>query len=385
MDNLAVVVIPIYKQELTYLEKVSLRQADIMLKKYKKVFAAPDSLSFDYGIQYDVARFSDKYFTSTAGYSELLMSSEFYARFTNFQFMLIYQLDAFVFSDQLEKFCKADYDYIGAPIKGGDWRHYHVGNGGLSLRNINSAIKVLKNKELIAAKIRTSLNPSRLDEDIFFGYCGSDREIDFNVPSARYAAMFAAQNDYAHGLRDIAKRGLPFGCHYWWGYNYDFWKPHIESYGYCLPKIITKSTIMNDRMKRLLYLAKRYVRNKRPSEIEALTCNILQNKKGYYMYGGGIWGKLCIDFFDSLPIHYKIYGIYDNNPKNYTFGGYPVIKPTTEEIKRRNGFIIISTLYYCDEVEKQLMELGLHKQENYCSIFEICSSIVGDSIDINRL
>ena len=75
-----------------------------------------------------------------------MLSSEFYRRFSKFEYILIYQLDAFVFKDQLNYWCKKGYDYIGAPWFEG----FHltktgvniigVGNGGFSLRRVKTHI-----------------------------------------------------------------------------------------------------------------------------------------------------------------------------------------------------------------------------------------------------
>ena len=55
----------------------------------------------------------DKYFNSAfvKAYKDTL-----YSRFEKYEYMLIYQLDAFVFSDRLMEFVEAGYDYIGAPL-----------------------------------------------------------------------------------------------------------------------------------------------------------------------------------------------------------------------------------------------------------------------------
>lgn len=42
-------------------------------------------------------------------------------------------------------------------------------------------------------------------EDLFWGYCVWNKDIDFKVPSARLASKFSAQNDYCHGIRDVKK------------------------------------------------------------------------------------------------------------------------------------------------------------------------------------
>ena len=80
----------------------------------------------------------------------LWMSKQFYFRFLpNYKYMLIYQLDAWVFTDNLQEWCDKGYDYIGAPflsiVKKNSPRVIFkgVGNGGLSLRRIQYCIDVL--------------------------------------------------------------------------------------------------------------------------------------------------------------------------------------------------------------------------------------------------
>ena len=157
-----VVGIPVYKKIISYLERIALIQVDRVLFDYKKVFIAPESLSFDYGFGYDVIKFPDRYFVSTESYSELLMSEMFYKRISEFEFLLIYQLDAFVFFDSLKEFCSLGYDYIGAPVKSEDWKYFHVGNGGLSLRNIKKCMEVLRYKKEV---IRKKAVAGNADED----------------------------------------------------------------------------------------------------------------------------------------------------------------------------------------------------------------------------
>ena len=38
-----------------------------------------------------------------------------YERYAAYEFMFTYELDAFVFKDELEKWCEQGWDYIGAP------------------------------------------------------------------------------------------------------------------------------------------------------------------------------------------------------------------------------------------------------------------------------
>ena len=114
------VVIPIYKEKLDDLEKISLAQCRKVLKNYPIIFVAPEGKNFSYLEPGDmVIQFHPQFFQSVKSYSNLLMLPMFYEPFLSFDYMLIYQLDAFVFYDALEEFCQLSYDYIGAP-----WPYY---------------------------------------------------------------------------------------------------------------------------------------------------------------------------------------------------------------------------------------------------------------------
>lgn len=62
-----------------------------------------------------IVPFPDTYFKGIAGYNRLMMSPEFYETFAQWEYILIYQTDAWVFSDRLSEWCSKGYDYIGAP------------------------------------------------------------------------------------------------------------------------------------------------------------------------------------------------------------------------------------------------------------------------------
>lgn len=151
-----VVVIPIYKEQLTQFEQVSLTQAKRVLGRYDICFMAPERMRAFLEERGARAEYwPDACFDNRLGYSKLLLTPEFYEHFADYEYLLIYQLDAFVFSDQLEAFCAMGYDYIGAPMPywfGWPYGWNHVGNGGLSLRKIPSCIHVTRNRASIYKK-----------------------------------------------------------------------------------------------------------------------------------------------------------------------------------------------------------------------------------------
>lgn len=222
------IVIPVYKTVLSEHEKISMDQARNVFSGYDIWLIAPESLLIDFEHGGCVKRFDDYYFQSVDTYSELLLSLEFYSAFLEYEYMLIYQLDAFVFYDDLEYFCNLGYDYIGAPWIDGipvkirnKTKILFVGNGGLCLRNIQSVIRLLNDYYEEAQSYKGP-------EDFFFSYHDSR---NFRVAPVKQALKFAFELKNKRCFL-LNKQKLPFGCHAWERYNIEFWKPYIESYGY---------------------------------------------------------------------------------------------------------------------------------------------------------
>src|SRR6266853_2657458 len=99
------VVIPIYKSSLTPNEEISLHRCKNTLGKYKSIIIAPDNLdlteiSRDLRVT-DIFRFDPEHFRSVQAYDRMMLSKSFYQRFRDYEYILIHQLDAFIFSDSL--------------------------------------------------------------------------------------------------------------------------------------------------------------------------------------------------------------------------------------------------------------------------------------------
>ena len=110
--KLVAVVVPLSNNpDLTAEERISLKHLDHFLVKYDKFFIAPKKLKFDYP-NFKMKRFNDKFFGSVMAHRNLLFSPRFYKAFSEYEFILIYHLDSLVFSDQLEAWCKMNFDYI---------------------------------------------------------------------------------------------------------------------------------------------------------------------------------------------------------------------------------------------------------------------------------
>ncbi len=143
----AAIIIPIYKSHITDLERLSLSRCATVLRKHPLVLAGPRSLDYSCYKQVvnhaSVATFDDAFFLSLEGYSRLMLSPQFYETFSHYSYILMYQLDAFVFNDKLLFWCDKNFDYIGAPLRDTEGQWIGVGNGGFSLRKTSSFLKVL--------------------------------------------------------------------------------------------------------------------------------------------------------------------------------------------------------------------------------------------------
>ncbi|MBR1647740.1 MAG: hypothetical protein IJ685_13350 [Selenomonadaceae bacterium] len=234
MSTKVAVVIPVYS-ELGELEKISLDRCRKILGRYPIVFVAPEGKNFSYFESGDmVANFPEKYFQSTQTYSTLLLTPQFYETFLDFDYILIYQLDAFVFYDALEEFCALGYDYIGSPLPRHTWQGSRkpktpqVGNGGFSLRKVKACRNLLIKMESLPY---WSEAHEEYIEDAFFSSCGVSKDIDFNVAPIEVANLFALE---WYPDRQLKRFGLPFGCHHWTKMNADFYVKLFARFGYDL-------------------------------------------------------------------------------------------------------------------------------------------------------
>ena len=214
------VVIPTHKEQLDELEKISLTQCRKVLGHYPLVFVAPEGKTFSYFEQSNrVVQFAPECFQSLQTYNRLMLSPQFYEPFLDYEYILIYHTDAFVFYDALEYFCSLGYDYIGAPwpllccwYKISHRKNLsRVGNGGFCLRKVKTHYDLLTNHSDSAQRFRGN-------EDNFFSICGNNPALGFNVAPYAVACKFAAEVNPA---KIIKKNGghFPFGAHKWWGYS----------------------------------------------------------------------------------------------------------------------------------------------------------------------
>lgn len=250
-NKLCTVVLPVYKTELSPYEEVSLKRCFEVFRNRPVTIVAPQSLDLHkIGLlsRFPIheRRFDDRYFTSTASYNRLMLSPEFYDSFSMFDFILINQLDAFAFADELTAWCNAGYDYIGAPWTRDVIEEYQmvgllpfwvrwkkrifpfqkcmVGNGGFSLRRVATFRKVLRYFGYFSDRW-----PSQ--EDVFWSCVAPELYPWFRIPIADVALKFAFELEPAKRY-EMNNRQLPFGCHAWERHDIAFWRPIFVSLGY---------------------------------------------------------------------------------------------------------------------------------------------------------
>ena len=266
----AVVTVPVYRAELSESEAASFKQTALVLGgKHPVVLFAPEGIDLtryreiypDFTVEY----FPGDFFRSVSDYSRLLLSKEFYLRFAEFEWLLICQLDAWVFRDELAYWCKKGYDYIGAPFvqRYGRSEEIIIGNGGFSLRRIEAMLRVLDAPEkrmfppalllrffrnyLFSGKYLASLRPlgrlCGLYPNTRGRYLEQIRREKFNSEDMVYYFLsreFTDDGLFMPGIDDAARfsldaqpgrffRELPFGCHAWLKNGADFWRTYVRN------------------------------------------------------------------------------------------------------------------------------------------------------------
>lgn len=265
------VVIPVYKPDPTPNERIALTQCMRVLGRYPVWLAKPRSLDVSAYVTafpaLQIQAFDDPFFTDIQAYNRLMLSTSFYEAFGPYEYMLIHQLDAFVFADELSDWCRRGYDYIGAPwLRDRDFYNWRdeldftlrkriaiwldlkkpdgvtpreitsqngVGNGGLSLRRIPALLNALRRRESRLNSYRQN-TLYQYNEDIFFGVEVNRRWPLLRIPDFRTALRFAVEFYPERAISVYNQGQLPFGCHAWDIHNTDYWRPVFARFGYVI-------------------------------------------------------------------------------------------------------------------------------------------------------
>lgn len=254
-------VIPVYRPAYSDPEGVSLRLTLSALRSRRIVFVSPEGLDMSaytaLAPDAEIERFDPAYFKGIAGYNRLMMSAEFYSRFTDYEFILISQPDAIAFTDDLDRWCAAGYDYVGAPwlvrpiyrlwpLRAGSWiKHtcrriagkpdarrtwWKVGNGGFSLRRVESHLRAVTRLRPTITEFLSHPGNHLYNEDVFFSTEVNRHGLGFRYPGWREALTFAFDK-YPSLCYRLNGNRLPMGCHAWFKRRMrKFWTPIVESH-----------------------------------------------------------------------------------------------------------------------------------------------------------
>lgn len=274
-NHLVAIVTPVVRFPLSADEEISIRHLREYLGGFDRYIIGPKSLPKEFS-DFALRPFPSRYFASRFGYNHLLLTNEFFRAFEHYEYILIYQLDCLVFASNLEEWCRKGWDYVGAP-----WMNNTedptqgfsgVGNGGLSLRRVSSALAVLTSKRLLedpivrarkvgrrsefiyklvnsapglkrsmeAAKtllhrygyhnnvrwLARQFAESNMHEDLFWAVEAPKVLTGFCIPAPREALEFSFELVPRYCFKANSGR-LPFGCHAWSKYDREFWEPFL--------------------------------------------------------------------------------------------------------------------------------------------------------------
>ena len=261
------VIIPFYRESIDHFERIALEQCNKKLGSHTLIAIKPHKLTLPEdanAIRFtDVVSFENSYFENIEGYNKLMLSAEFYETFLAYDYILIYQLDAFVFKDELDYRCQQGFDYIGAPwlrdiehpdfakaiksklkyylhtrydthIKGEPSKYQYenkVGNGGFSLRNVRKFYNLcIKHKAMIDMYLEKGTH--HYNEDRFWSIEVNRKNKVLNIPDYKTGAKFSIEHAPPRALK-LNNGQLPFGCHAW-DRTLDFWRPIFKQLGYSI-------------------------------------------------------------------------------------------------------------------------------------------------------
>jgi hypothetical protein len=256
----AVVVIPIHSSNPNSFEQLSFKRCFEVLNKHQIFILAPKVLCLkkyeEIVSNFQVVRINPKWQSNIIQYNKLKRSLFFYNLFKKYDYLLTYELDAYVFKDDLDKWMISKNDYIGAPWFEGyatpiSNKIIGVGNSGFSLRSISKCIYVLEKVKKMRTiflvtkflklnkfipykyflkgislkntkKIDLLFSSGYINEDIYWCNIVSTFFEDFTIASFKESIQFSFEVNPQY-LYKVNNNELPFGCHAWQKYEPEFW------------------------------------------------------------------------------------------------------------------------------------------------------------------
>ena len=267
------IMVPLPSVNLSPDEVVSMAQLRKHLDGYDKYFLVPENVEVNID-GFKSTPLDCKHFGSAANHNRMLYRTDFWEKFADYEFVMMYHLDALVFSDQLEEWCGRGIDFIGAPFLVCDsspWaKEERVGNGGFALYRVPSVLKVLWRryaadpskywedhcwkllefqasilrplraavpswlKGKATASLRQQLQKmdhievNERGNDLFWAYEATKYLPEFRIGTVDEGLAFAFETEPAACFKRTCGK-LPFGCHAWGRYDREFWEKHLGS------------------------------------------------------------------------------------------------------------------------------------------------------------
>lgn len=373
MKNVAVV-IPYYSNKLLSTEQISLERMMGIFSNRDIFILTTNSLDVDtdkFGKGTKIIRVEDRWLASRESYNELLLSSFFYKLFSDYKYLLITQLDVYVFEDALDYFVAFDYDYYGAPWIYGysDYSLFkrkvlYVGNGGYSLRKIENTINLLDSHP----DILTENN-----EDLFFS---SSDGPEYRIAPLDIALKFAFER-YVKKCYELNENKWPTACHAWNKYNYSFIKTRLDKNE--IARVNENDCSDDDLKKQDNYLY--YTKLAKLLENDDMFTTLPQRINLFFttvldkciVWGNGPRGKNVIHILKDSGI--TVTGIVDSNVNKQ--GNYydHILISSPDEIGKNSKIIVATDSKWYPEIERQLNDRGLYKGTEYMLWNECIDSI----------
>lgn len=160
------VLTPFYKKTLEFKEVSRMEISLPFLEEFDHFFLVPKGLQADLIKYFPTAKMrtcESRHLKSTFTYNKYLLTEEFYSQFENYSHIMILQFDALILRP-IHELNFEIYDYIGSPWKKAKritifrnrlfedsrryawypWTKIQVGNGGLSIRRVESMIAIVR-------------------------------------------------------------------------------------------------------------------------------------------------------------------------------------------------------------------------------------------------
>ena len=205
------VVVPFYQTNISDDEWMALKNNRKILNDYSFIAVAPEGLNLtpitDRIDFQEVKQFDPAYFESPQTYNKLLVFPGFWDAFPSFEYMLIAQLDALVFRDNLDEWCRKGYAYIGAP-----WLNGFGTNNTLSIQNIRKLLQCsigkaqklhehLSKNGIIDVENQLNLNWRKILDDI-------DRSQQSTISAAEISSYLDKLENIFHKFVGVGNGGL---------------------------------------------------------------------------------------------------------------------------------------------------------------------------------